>query len=285
MKTVMQRTSACAALLCSALLLAACGSLLKKEAPPAPVPVADTLPNPQVLLLGEVHDNAQGHRLRVAELQRRLAAGWRPVIVMEQFDRENQALLTRAARDCADPDCIIRVMEQPRWDWSLYRPVLDLAISYQLPLVAAGLSPADASRIVRDGIRWSMPPAMVSTYLAAPVPADIVEGQKKEVQAARCNMLPDMMVDGVVNAQVARDIWMAKLIRDQAPRDVVLIAGNEHVRKDLGVPRWLKLADPQLTVRSIGYLEQGAAAYPGEFDLTQTMPAQARPDPCAKFKK
>ena len=85
--------------------------------------------------------------------------------------------------------------------------------------------------------------------------------------------------------KVARDIWMAKLIRDQAPRDVVLIAGNEHVRKDLGVPRWLKLADPQLTVRSIGYLEQGAAAYPGEFDLTQTMSAQARPDPCAKFKK
>ena len=174
MKTVIFRAGARAALLCGVLALAACGSLLKKQAPPPPAPVADTLPNPQVLLLGEVHDNAQGHRLRVAELQRRLAAGWRPVIVMEQFDRENQALLTRAARDCADPDCIIRVMEQPRWDWSLYRPVLDLVISYQLTLIAGNLSPADASRIVRDGIQWSMPPAMVATYLAAPVPADIV---------------------------------------------------------------------------------------------------------------
>ncbi|MEG0882741.1 MAG: ChaN family lipoprotein, partial [Janthinobacterium sp.] len=160
MKTVIFRAGARTALLCSMLALAACGSLLKKEAPPAPAPMADALPNPQVLLLGEVHDNAQGQRLRVAELQRRLAAGWRPVIVMEQFDRENQALLTRAARDCADPDCIIRVMEQPRWDWSLYRPVLDLVISYQLTLVAGNLSPADASRIVRDGIQWAMPPAM-----------------------------------------------------------------------------------------------------------------------------
>ena len=285
MKTVIYRAGARAALLCSMLALAACGSWLKKEAPPAPVPVADTLPNPQVLLLGEVHDNAQGQRLRMAELQRRVAAGWRPVIVMEQFDRDNQDLLTRAARECADPDCIIRVMEQPRWDWSLYRPVLDLAISYQLPLVAGGLSPADASRIVRDGIQWSMPPAMVATYLAAPVPADIVAGQQKAVQALRCNMLPDMMLDGVVNAQVARDIWMAKLIRDQAPRDVVLLAGNDHVRKDIGVPRWLTLAAPQLTLRSIGYLEQGTAGYQGTFDLTQTMPAQPRPDPCAKFKK
>ncbi|MGK5078106.1 ChaN family lipoprotein [Janthinobacterium sp. HLX7-2] len=284
MKTVIQRTSMRAALLCSVLALAACGSLLKKEAPPPSAPVADTLPNPQVLLLGEVHDNAQGHRLRMAELQRRVAAGWRPVIVMEQFDRENQALLTRAARECADPDCIIRVMEQPRWDWSLYRPVLDLAISYQLPLIAANLSPVDASRIVRDGIKWSMPQAMLGTYLATPVPADILEGQKKEIQESRCNMLPDMMLDGIVNAQVARDIWMAKLIRDQAPRDVVLLAGNDHVRKDIGVPRWLKLADPQLNVRSIGYLEQGGSSYRGAFDLTQTMAPQLRPDPCAKFK-
>lgn len=282
---VIAHAAARAALLCGVLALTACGSWLKKTPPPPPAPVADSLPNPQVLLLGEVHDNAQGHRLRMAELQRRVAAGWRPVIVMEQFDRENQDLLTRAARDCADPDCIIRVMEQPRWDWSLYRPVLDLAISYQLPLVAAGLSPADASRIVRDGIKWSMPPAMAATYLAAPVPNDILEGQRKEVQAARCNMLPDMMIGGVVNAQVARDIWMAKLIRDQAPRAVVLLAGNDHVRKDLGVPRWLKLADPQLSVRSIGYIEQGGKAYPGEFDLTQGMPAQARADACAKFKK
>ena len=60
MKTEIFRAGARAALLCSMLALAACGSLLKKEAPPAPAPVADALPNPQVLLLGEVPDNAQG---------------------------------------------------------------------------------------------------------------------------------------------------------------------------------------------------------------------------------
>ena len=284
MKTLTFRVPARVTLLCGVLALSACGGLLKKTPPPAPAPVADSLPNPQVLLLGEVHDNAQGHRLRFEELQRRVAAGWRPAIAMEQFDRETQPLLTRAARDCADPECIIRVMEQPRWDWSLYRPVLDLVISYQLPLIAANLSRADASRTVRDGVQWSMPPAMRATYLAAPVPADILAAQRKAIQDGHCGMLPDMMIGGMVDAQVARDIWMAKLIRDQAPRDVVLFAGNGHVRKDIGVPRWLKLADPQLNVRSIGYLEQGGASYPGVFDLTQTMPAQPRPDPCAKFK-
>jgi uncharacterized iron-regulated protein len=45
-----------------------------------------------VLLLGEVHDNAQGHKLRYELLRQRVEAGWRPAIVMEQFDRENQDL-------------------------------------------------------------------------------------------------------------------------------------------------------------------------------------------------
>lgn len=269
--------------LCCVLALSACGGLLKK-APVATVPVADSVPNPQVLLLGEVGDNVQGQRLRLAELKRRLVAGWRPVIVMEQFDRDTQPLLTRATRDCADPDCIIRVMEQPGWDWDLYRPVLDLAINYQLTLVAGNLSRADASRTVRDGLQWSMSPAMVKTYLAAPVPADLLQGQKKQIQDSHCNMVSDMMIDGMINAQVARDIWMAKLIYDQTPNGVVLFAGNDHVRKDIGVSRWLKLANPQLNVRSIGYVEQGTQSTAGEFDLTQIMPPQSRKDPCAKFK-
>lgn len=268
--------------LCCVLALSACGGLLKNGAPPAPA--ADSVPNPQVLLLGEVVDNVQGQRLRLAELQRRVAAGWRPVIVMEQFDRDTQPLLTRATRDCADPDCIIRVMEQPGWDWDQYRPVLDLVINYQLTLIAGNLSRSDASRTVRDGMQWSMSPAMVKTYLSAPVPADLLQGQRKQIQDSHCNMVSDMMIDGMVHTQVARDIWMAKLIRDQAPRAVVLFAGNDHVRKDIGVARWLKLVDPQLNVRSIGYIEQGSQAIAGEFDLTQTMAPQSRKDPCAKFK-
>src|SRR5450830_1457323 len=63
----------------------------------APAPAG---PNPQVLLLGEVHDNAAGHRLRYELLRQRVEAGWRPAIVMEQFDRENQDLVDKALKGC-----------------------------------------------------------------------------------------------------------------------------------------------------------------------------------------
>jgi hypothetical protein len=55
-----------------------------------------------VVMLGEVHDNRQVHRLRLETLGRALAAGWRPAIVMEQFDREQQSEIDRAR--CEKPD-------------------------------------------------------------------------------------------------------------------------------------------------------------------------------------
>ncbi|MFM9435083.1 putative iron-regulated protein [Janthinobacterium sp. CG_23.3] len=259
-----------------ALALAGCGAVQRAPAPAAPPA------NPQVLLLGEVHDNAAGHRARFDELRLRVEAGWRPAIAMEQFDREHQALLSKAQRDCADAECVIRVMAAPRWDWALYRPVISLALQYDLPLLAANLSRADASRTVRDGIKASFDAATVAAYqLDAPLPAAIRAGQQREIVAGHCNMLPDSMLGGMVDAQIARDIWMAKIVRAQAPRDVVLLAGNGHVRKDFGVARWLARTAPALTLRSIGYLEAGGAVAADAYDATRTVAPQTRPDPCA----
>ncbi|CDG81472.1 uncharacterized iron-regulated protein [Janthinobacterium agaricidamnosum NBRC 102515 = DSM 9628] len=268
-------------MLFSALALSACSFLKKQPDGPRAAPA---LPNPQVLLLGEVHDNAQGHKERFDDLRRRVEAGWHPAIAMEQFDQENQALLTRAQRDCPDAGCVIRVMEGKGWDWELYKPVIDLAIFYRLPLIAANLSRSDASRTVRDGVKTTFDAAAVQAYrLNDALPADIVAGQQKEIIAGHCNMLPDMMVGGMVHAQIARDIWMAKLIRAQAPNDVVLIAGNGHVRKDFGVARWLNEIAPKLTIRSVAYLEQAGPHDAAAFDVVHLIKAQQRPDPCAKF--
>ncbi|SFV09902.1 ChaN family lipoprotein [Pseudoduganella namucuonensis] len=243
---------------------------------------ADT-DNPQVLLLGEVHDNAEGHKRRYADLRKRVEAGWRPAIAMEQFDRETQPLLNRAQKDCRDAQCLILVMQSPRWDWAQYKPIIEMALHYQLPLIAANLSRADASRVVRDGVASTFDEKTIAEYkLKQALPADIVKAQEKEIVAGHCNMLPDMMVPGMVNAQIARDIWMAKLVREQLPRDVVLIAGNGHVRKDYGVPRWLDAVEPRLTVRSVAYTE--AAPGKSEFDTHVKIASKQRPDPCASLK-
>lgn len=72
-------------------------------------------------------------------------------------------------------------------------------------------------------------------------------------------------------------------LRDQRPREVVLIAGNGHVRKDIGVARWLDRIQPILTVRSEGFVEGGGQSG-GRYDVVHQLKAQQRADPCAKFK-
>jgi uncharacterized iron-regulated protein len=274
-----------AAVLGAALAAAGCAGKRPANEPSAAVSPAG--PPPQVLLLGEVHDNAQGHRLRYDLLRQRVEAGWRPAIVMEQFDREDQDLLNKAQKGCLDAQCVIRVVNGARWDWQLYYPVIQLALTYQLPLVAGNLSRADASRVVRDGITATFDPPSIRDYrLDQPLPADLRAAQQKEIMIGHCNMAPEMMIGGMVNAQVARDIWMAKIVRDQRPRDVVLIAGNGHVRKDIGVARWINQIQPILDVRSEGFVEDGggSATNAGRYDLVHKLTPQQRADPCAKFK-
>jgi len=264
-------------------LLGGC-AIYKKNPRPVPAASGATKGNPQVLLLGEVHDNRAGHLQRYEELRQRVEAGWRPVIAMEQFDRQDQDLLNAAQNGCMDAGCVIRVMDRKGWDWQQYYNILQLALDHKLPLVAVNLSRADASKVVRDGLASSFDAQTVAEYrLGEPVSADWRKAQEREIQAGHCNMVPAMMLPGMVDAQMARDVWMAKLIRDQQPRDVVLIAGNGHVRKDIGVPRWLATYGAKLTIETIGYVEGGAAK--GQFDEVKVVPAVKRPDPCAKFKK
>jgi uncharacterized iron-regulated protein len=269
----------------AALALAGCASGGKPGATPAQDLLAAK--NPQVLMLGEVHDNLQGHKLRYELLRERVEAGWRPVIVMEQFDRENQDVLSKAQKGCADAQCLIQVAAGARWDWQLYYPVIQLALTYHLPLVAGNLSRADASRVVRDGVKATFDASSIRDYkLDDPLPAAIRNVQQQEIVEGHCNMLPEMMIGGMVDAQVARDIWMAKIVRDQQPNDVVLIAGNGHVRKDVGAGYWLNRVAPALTLRTVGFIESRKGDNQvGRYDSIQTLAPQEREDPCKQVKK
>ena len=201
---------------------------------------ADT--TPQVLLLGEVHDNQAGHAARVDLLRARIESGWRPAIALEQFDTGQQAALDAAMRDCADADCVVAKVAPAKsgWTWAYYTPVIALAMEYKLPLRAANLSRADASKIVRGGFADALPAELIARYRLDALPASLLAPQETEVRDSHCGALPEAMVSPMAKAQVARDVVMAETMRMHAATGVVLIAGNGHVRKDIGVPFWLR---------------------------------------------
>ena len=260
-----------------ALALSAC-----QHAATTPASTVATASAPRVLLLGEVHDSAAGHAARAALLRKEVEAGWRPAIAMEQFDTVQQPLLDAAMRDCTTADCVVAKVATGKssWTWDFYKPVIQLALDYKLPLLAANLSRADASKVVKDGIGAALPAGLVARYGLDALPAEVLGAQETEVRDSHCGALPEPMVSPMAKAQVARDVVMAETMRTHLASGVVLIAGNGHVRKDIAVPYWLRRDG--LAPRAVGFLEPSSDA--SVFDAVERIPASERPDPCAGFK-
>ena len=240
-----------------------------------------------IVLLGEVHDNAEQHRLRLALLRRAFAAGWRPALALEQLDRERQADVERARRERPGDAQHLLDLAAPAtgWRWDFYRPYVALALEYDVPLVAANLSNADAKKIVRGGLAGVFDPAALARLgLDREVPSDWQAAQEREIDAGHCHALPRSSWPVMAQVQLARDAVMADVLREHAPRGVVLLAGNGHVRRDLGVPRWLAPAE-QARAFAVGFLEEGDEPAPGAFDAVVYTERAERPDPCAAFRR
>lgn len=237
-----------------------------------------------IWLMGEVHDNADGHAYRLRDLQAKVTADWRPAILMEQFNVDRQAELTQAWQTCKEAQCVIDAAGGKGWQWDLYRPLIQLALAYRLPLVAANVSGEQLGEVMKQGFGAVFDERTIKAYgLDKDLPPLWLDGQRIAIREGHCNMLPEAMIDPMVNAQTARDVMFAKLIEQYTPQGVVLIAGNGHVRKDLGVYVWLP-DDLKSQVQVFGYVEPNGVNV-AWYDQIRVVSAHPRPDPCEAFKR
>jgi uncharacterized iron-regulated protein len=276
-------------LLSAALLCAACA------APPGAGDAMWTqrLAGDAIVLLGEVHDNAALHRRRLDLLRAAVERGWRPAIAMEQFDLERQSDIERARRERPRDAQHLIDSATPRptrpgqgWDWAFYRPYVELALEFELPLLAANLSAEDTRRIVREGLAAALPAERRAALgLDRPIAPEWQQAQEQAIDRGHCGALPRTLWPRMAQAQFARDAAMAERLRTHGAtgaKGIVLLAGNGHVRRDLGVPRWLGAEARRAFV--VGLLEEDDDQTPaGAFDAVLRGPTAARPDPCEGF--
>jgi uncharacterized iron-regulated protein len=237
----------------------------------------DAVRSKPIVLLGEVHDNAGQHAMRLLAFQNLLLEGRRPALLMEQFDRENQAAIEVARKQSPDNLSNLIAAGSPGkqgWNWEFYKPFLALAIKYDLPIVAANVSNSDAMKAMREGL--------TALNISASPNLQLIDQQAREIFNGHCQMMPMAAATKMVNAQVAKDIVMAQFAMQHQARGAVLLAGNGHVRTDIGIPAWLSQSARQNSI-SIGLLENASTANP--FDIVIVTTAAAREDPCLQFKK
>jgi uncharacterized iron-regulated protein len=227
-----------------------------------------------IVLLGEVHDHPQQHALRLAAFDAWLKTGARPALVMEQLDASRQAELDRLREQSADAARIVQALGGPGWHWPFYQPFIERALVHGLPIVAVNLPREAARTLMREGLAaggWD-----------AQVPEPVMATQAGLIEASHCGMVDAPTARRMALAQVARDQAMARAVAQHAERGVLLLAGNGHVRTDVGVPVWLSAATRART-QAIGVLEQGDGTT--AFDHIVFTPPHPRPDPCAGMQR
>lgn len=249
------------------------------------------------ILLGEVHDNERLHKLRMDYLSDASSTlEGRPVVLaLEQFDVVRQGDLERFLAPLSDLErqdpatakklAMAAGFNFEGWDWKHYEPALQLALRHHWKVRAANLSREQAMALSKGGTS----PLLANLNLEW-------TGQElarlaQDMQDGHCGLLPERAIAGMVKAQQARDAQMARIMT-QAKSDVpgslvFLLAGNGHVRKDTGVPRYLRALDPQGTVLSWGFIEASQDEAPSAFayDDVIAAKAQARPDLCEGLKE
>lgn len=285
--SVLTRGAAVAA----ALLLAGCATPAGPDRQFNAELLAAALARRPVVLLGEVHDNVVQHRVRAEALARLLQQGARPAIAFEQFDREQQPVIDRVRHEvppagiAATDHLIAQAKPRGNWDWALYRPFVELALQYDLPIVAANLSRADAARVGKEGFGAVFDLATQQALGLDRLPEPFRRAHEQAVFDGHCRLIPEALLPQLARSQIARDVVLALSIRPHLARGVVLLTGNGHARSDIGAAFFLSPAERARTL-TIGLLERGSgSADDARFDVTFVTAPQKRADQCEELRR
>jgi uncharacterized iron-regulated protein len=262
--------------------------------------VVDALTRARFRLLGEVHDNPEHHARQAELLEALTATGLKPLVAFEQMDREHDAALQqRLALGDASAEEVARAVRFDRkgWNWAFYEPLVAIALRRGLAVRAANLSRSAAAQIARGGLSALEPARLAALRLETAWTPEREQAMRAIIRDGHCGALPESVVPTMVAAQRARDATLAEsLWLPPATDGAVLIAGNGHVRRDLGVPIYLAAAGAGASC-SIGLLEVEVQKQSPRDYLTSSTPVGPlydfiwftprvdRPDPCAIFRK
>lgn len=255
-------------------LLAGCAGTVDKD-------FVSGLDGADIVILGEVHDNPQHHRNQ-ADIIKALAPS---AVVFEMLTPAQAALANQMTdRDQGFADALD--WQSSGWpDWLLYRPVFE-AVG-DTPIYGMALPGDTVSRAVTEGAAAVFGKAAGAYGLANPLPASQQQARENHQQAAHCNMLPESMLPGMVEAQRLRDASFARTTLqalEETGGPVITITGSGHARTDWGMPVALRRAAPTVSVISLGQFEETPEAGT-PYDAFLVADPAPREDPCAGFAR
>lgn len=272
-----------------------------------------TLHATPLVLLGEVHDNADAHALQgwvISQIKnlREQQAKSPPfaAVVFEHIRTDQQGALTRfdefqrEAREPATTRDLFGLLDWSGSGWPaqekferLFQSVLREVAIYP------GSPPREQVRAIARGDASGLSAGnRARIKLDVPLDAPLLDDLTAELKSSHCGMLPDAAIPAMSIAQRYRDAALADVMLTAADKHgvAILVAGNGHVRTDRAVPWYLRQRAPERAVVAVMMLEvEHGKADPATYvprdpdgrpavDFVVFTPRAERPDPCEAFR-
>lgn len=209
-----------------------------------------------VLLVGEQHDADEHHRIEQQLIARLAGQGLLAALALEMAD---VGLSTARLKPSSSEEQTRRALkwDDRGWPWAAYGPAVMTAVRAEVLVLGANLP------------RTRMAASMDDRTLDVRLPGPALKAQQQAIRIGHCERLPETQIMPMTRIQIARDITMAEAIQQAAlpGKVVVLLAGNGHVDRQLGVPQHLPT---DLKARVI-HLRAGAGDGPATVDAPDSV--------------
>ena len=233
-----------------------------------------SLPNAELILLGEQHDASEHQELARLSVEVLASKKALSALVLEMAD----AGVSTEGMPIESSEAAVRARlkwNEAGWSWSRYGPIVMQAVRAGVPVVGSNLP------------RSSMAAVMADDSWDNKVPSTVLAGHRERMIQGHCGLLPESQVPAMARIQVARDERMAQTASTwvRSGKSVLLLAGAEHIKKDRGIPL---LLDAKSKGKVIVVWMQAAVAVKKDqalADLDWQTPPVPFKDYCADMKK
>jgi uncharacterized iron-regulated protein len=265
-----------------------------------------------IILLGEIHDNAEHHRVRgeiVRQVTRAVRAAddqARVALVFEHIRTDQQRGLEEFRKLTADGSSatsgdLFRLLDWSKSGWpdqQKFRALFDAAIEAKSPIIAGDPSRAAISAVSRAGLQSLDGDTLKTLQLDAPLPSALGDALLADIADSHCGMMPKTVLAPMANAQRYHDAHLAAVTFEAAADHgaAILLTGNGHVRADRGVPMYLNRMVPDKKAVTVMFIETAEGKIDPNIYAPKTpegkpaadyivfTPPAARKDPCEEMR-
>lgn len=232
--------------------------------------ISTELQQNRVIFVGEQHDRLAHHLNQLQVIQALHTAGEKIGVGMEMFQAPYQPVIDAyLAGEINERTFLAQSEYYDRWryDYHLYKPIIDFLKANQIPLVALNVSGDISRQTGRKGLD------SLSPEQSRQVPGQLDfsdETYRKDLRQVFDQHGSEAGLDEFNYFYQAQTLWdeamaaaAARWLADNPQRKLVVLAGNGHLRYKYGIPQRLyrRVAQPYTVIVQDEEIESGIADY------------------------